>query len=97
MDNKSLDWDKFSGRFLNMSHKERVTSLWIEYIRVAALLSENQELQAFGFVQNIPTDCPEFKDDSVWFDELTEEPQKAYNKQPKRKAQWKREINPRKH
>ena len=42
-----------------------------------------------------------------WWDELTEDPQKVYNKEPKRKAhrhvpdgsvaQWKREINPRKH
>jgi len=39
----------------------------------------------------------ESKLDNVWFDELTEEPQKVYNKQIKRKAQWKREINPRKH
>lgn len=33
----------------------------------------------------------------IYMDELTEEPKKVYNKQSKIKAQWKREINPRKH
>ena len=41
---------------------------------------------------------PEAKVENIWFDELGPDPvQTNYGYQGKQKAQWKREINPRKH